>query len=91
MSLQVRFYWSMRVYNKRCRYVCSIHEANGRPEFRVLVQVGYNVHRDVYNCMHQFYILVGQKVQFKDNLTAIAKLWKIIYQINLYSFNLLYM
>lgn len=24
--------------NKRCRYVCSIHEANGRPEFRVLVQ-----------------------------------------------------
>lgn len=85
MSLQVRFYWSMRVYNKRCRYVCSIHEANGRPEFRVLVQVGYN------NCMHQFYILVCLKVQFKDNLTAVAKLWKIIYQINLYSFNLLYM
>ncbi|XP_075232135.1 uncharacterized protein LOC142330615 [Lycorma delicatula] len=34
----VRFYWSMRVSNKRCKYVCSIHEANGRPEFRVLVQ-----------------------------------------------------
>ncbi|XP_046682378.1 histone-lysine N-methyltransferase 2C-like isoform X2 [Homalodisca vitripennis] len=34
----VRFYWSMRVSNKRCRYICSIHEANGRPEFRVLIQ-----------------------------------------------------
>jgi len=34
----VRFYWSMRVNNKRCRYICSIHEANGRPEFRVLIQ-----------------------------------------------------
>lgn len=28
----------MRVSNKRCRYVCSIHEVAGRPEFRVLVQ-----------------------------------------------------
>ena len=35
---QVRFYWSMRVPNKRCRYVCSIHDVAGRPEFRVLVQ-----------------------------------------------------
>ncbi|GLG97653.1 Histone-lysine N-methyltransferase trr [Gryllus bimaculatus] len=34
----VRFYWSMRVPNKRCRYVCSIHDVRGRPEFRVLVQ-----------------------------------------------------
>uniref|UniRef100_A0A1B6CMU8 Histone-lysine N-methyltransferase n=1 Tax=Clastoptera arizonana TaxID=38151 RepID=A0A1B6CMU8_9HEMI len=34
----IRFYWSMRVCNKRCRYVCSIHETNGRPEFRVLIQ-----------------------------------------------------
>lgn len=33
----VRFYWSMRVANKRCRYICSIHEVNGFPEFRVLV------------------------------------------------------
>ncbi|XP_024945171.1 histone-lysine N-methyltransferase 2C isoform X3 [Cephus cinctus] len=34
----VRFYWSMRRPNKRCRYVCSIHDVSGRPEFRVLVQ-----------------------------------------------------
>lgn len=27
----------MRVANKRCRYICSIHEVNGSPEFRVLV------------------------------------------------------
>lgn len=24
--------------NKRCRYVCTIHDVAGRPEFRVLVQ-----------------------------------------------------
>lgn len=34
----IRFYWSMRRLNKRCRYVCSIHDVCGRPEFRVLVQ-----------------------------------------------------
>lgn len=34
----IRFYWSMRRLNKRCRYICSIHEVFGRPEFRVLVQ-----------------------------------------------------
>lgn len=34
----IRFYWSMRKLNKRCRYICSIHELSGRPEFRVLVQ-----------------------------------------------------
>lgn len=34
----VRFYWSMRKPNKRCRYVCSIHDVSGRPEFRVLIQ-----------------------------------------------------
>ncbi|XP_029659206.1 histone-lysine N-methyltransferase trr, partial [Formica exsecta] len=34
----VRFYWSMRRANKRCRYVCSIHDVSGRPEFRVLIQ-----------------------------------------------------
>ncbi|XP_038110096.1 histone-lysine N-methyltransferase 2C isoform X3 [Culex quinquefasciatus] len=34
----MRFYWSMRRPNKRCRYVCSIADVCGRPEFRVLVQ-----------------------------------------------------
>lgn len=28
----------MRRANKRCRYICSIAEVGGRPEFRVLVQ-----------------------------------------------------
>ena len=28
----------MRVFNKRCQYICSIHDVAGRPEFRVLVQ-----------------------------------------------------
>lgn len=34
----IRFYWSMRYLSKRCRYICSIQDAGGRPEFRVLVQ-----------------------------------------------------
>lgn len=28
----------MRIFNKRCQYICSIHDVAGRPEFRVLVQ-----------------------------------------------------
>ncbi len=28
----------MRVFNKRCQYICSIHDVAGRPEFRILVQ-----------------------------------------------------
>ncbi|XP_023312429.1 histone-lysine N-methyltransferase 2C isoform X6 [Anoplophora glabripennis] len=34
----IRFFWSMRRLNKRCRYICSIHDVCGRPEFRVLIQ-----------------------------------------------------
>ncbi|CAH0559006.1 unnamed protein product [Brassicogethes aeneus] len=34
----IRFFWSMRQLNKRCRYICSIHDVNGKPEFRVLIQ-----------------------------------------------------
>lgn len=24
--------------NKRCQYICSIHEVNGKPEFRITVE-----------------------------------------------------
>ncbi|CAH1993564.1 unnamed protein product [Acanthoscelides obtectus] len=34
----IRFFWSTKRLNKRCRYICSIHDVNGKPEFRVLVQ-----------------------------------------------------
>ena len=34
----IRFYWSIRYVNKRCRYVCSIHDVYGKPEFRIVVQ-----------------------------------------------------
>jgi len=34
----IRFYWSPRVLHKRCRYICSIEEAEGRPFFTVVVQ-----------------------------------------------------
>jgi histone-lysine N-methyltransferase MLL3 len=34
----IRFYWSMRNLNKRCKYICSIHEMLGRPEFKIVVQ-----------------------------------------------------
>ena len=36
----IRFYWSMRHLNKRCKYICSIHESFGKPEFRVVIQEG---------------------------------------------------
>ncbi|XP_060525404.1 histone-lysine N-methyltransferase 2C-like [Cylas formicarius] len=34
----IRFYWSMRNLNKRCRYICSIHDLCGRPEFKIVIQ-----------------------------------------------------
>lgn len=34
----VRFYWSMTKANKRCQYICSIHETEGKPEFRIAAQ-----------------------------------------------------
>jgi [histone H3]-lysine4 N-trimethyltransferase MLL3 len=34
----IRFFWSMRHPNKRCRYICYIVDVTGRPEFRILVK-----------------------------------------------------
>lgn len=34
----IRFFWSMRQPNKRCRYICYIVDVSGRPEFRILVK-----------------------------------------------------
>lgn len=34
----IRFFWSMKNPNKRCRYICSIADVAGRPEFRIHVK-----------------------------------------------------
>ncbi len=34
----VRFYWSYRNFGKRCKYICSIEDKDGRPEFVVDVE-----------------------------------------------------
>lgn len=34
----IRFFWSMKHPNKRCRYICSIADVAGRPEFRIHVK-----------------------------------------------------
>lgn len=37
-----RIYWSMRHANRRCRYLCSIDEKDGTPEFTIrVVEQGY--------------------------------------------------
>lgn len=37
-----RLYWSMRHGQKRCRYVCSVEEHKGRPEFSIrVIEQGY--------------------------------------------------
>uniref|UniRef100_S4RAT0 Histone-lysine N-methyltransferase 2C n=1 Tax=Petromyzon marinus TaxID=7757 RepID=S4RAT0_PETMA len=37
-----RLYWSTRYTNKRCRYLCSVSEAEGRPQFTVrIVEQGH--------------------------------------------------
>lgn len=35
----------MRKVNKRCQYICSIHDVDGKPEFRIAAQEeGYKEH-----------------------------------------------
>lgn len=34
----IRMYWGLRVPAKRCQYVCSIHDSDGKPEFRIVAQ-----------------------------------------------------
>lgn len=37
-----RIYWSMRHGNRRCRYVCSVEDKDGQPEFSIrVVEQGY--------------------------------------------------
>lgn len=34
----IRYYWSYRQFNKRCKYLCTIEDHDGRPQFKVIVQ-----------------------------------------------------
>ncbi|KAG9510228.1 Histone-lysine N-methyltransferase trr [Fragariocoptes setiger] len=34
----IRFYWSFRRLDKRCKYICIIQDDNGRPEFKIDVE-----------------------------------------------------
>ncbi|XP_028283859.1 histone-lysine N-methyltransferase 2C isoform X3 [Parambassis ranga] len=37
-----RIYWSMRHGNRRCRYVCSVEDGDGQPEFTIrVIEQGY--------------------------------------------------
>ncbi|XP_037132980.1 histone-lysine N-methyltransferase 2C isoform X4 [Syngnathus acus] len=37
-----RIYWSMRHGNRRCRYLCSVEEKDGQPEFTIrVIEQGY--------------------------------------------------
>ena len=40
-----RFHWSYHSVHQRCRYVCSIHEKDGQPEFKI--EVVAQGHKDV--------------------------------------------
>lgn len=38
----IRFYWSMRNWGKRSKYICSINDVDGKPEFKVEIEeAGY--------------------------------------------------
>lgn len=39
----IRYYWSYRQFNKRCKYLCTIEDNDGRPQFRIVAQEhGFN-------------------------------------------------
>lgn len=38
----IRYYWSFRRFNKRCKYLCTIEDNDGKPLFRIVAQeIGY--------------------------------------------------
>lgn len=34
----IRYYWSFRQFNKRCKYLCTIEDNDGKPQFRIIAQ-----------------------------------------------------
>lgn len=34
----IRYYWSYRRFNKRCKYLCTIEDDEGKPQFRIVAQ-----------------------------------------------------
>lgn len=61
-----RFYWSPRRLGKRCQYICSISESNGRPLFNVEVrEEGYET---------VTYTGATAKEAWEDIVKAVAKL-----------------
>lgn len=39
----IRYYWSYRQFNKRCKYICTVEDNEGKPRFRIVAQeFGYD-------------------------------------------------
>lgn len=49
----IRYYWSFRQFNKRCKYICSIEDKDGRPQFRIIArELGYEDREFVSDTPH---------------------------------------
>ncbi|XP_053350621.1 histone-lysine N-methyltransferase 2C isoform X4 [Clarias gariepinus] len=73
-----RIYWSMRHANRRCRYLCSIDEKDGAPEFTIrVVEQGYEDLVLTGSSPKGVWDKVLEPVAEKRNETGILKLFPV--------------
>ncbi|XP_060778550.1 histone-lysine N-methyltransferase 2C isoform X8 [Neoarius graeffei] len=73
-----RIYWSMRHANRRCRYLCSIDEKDGTPEFTIrVVEQGYEDLILTGSSPKGVWDKVLEPVAEKRNETGILKLFPV--------------
>ncbi|XP_036437673.1 histone-lysine N-methyltransferase 2C isoform X1 [Colossoma macropomum] len=73
-----RIYWSMRHGNRRCRYLCSIDEKDGAPEFTIrVVEQGYEDLVLTGSSPKGVWDKVLEPVAEKRNETGILKLFPV--------------
>ncbi|ODN00513.1 Histone-lysine N-methyltransferase trr [Orchesella cincta] len=71
-----RFYWSMRKVNKRCQYICSIHDVDAKPEFRITAQEeGFKEHVVKGNTAQAAWLQILETISKLRNSAEIIKVF----------------
>lgn len=66
----------MRKVNKRCQYICSIHDVDGKPEFRIAAQEeGYKEHVVKAPTAHAAWYQILEAISRLRNCAQIIKVF----------------
>lgn len=72
----IRYYWSFRRFNKRCKYLCTIEDNEGKPQFRIVAQeFGYEPKEFVGDSPHQVWrpiieTIIDLRKEVPDTITT---------------------